>query len=605
MEEDCENTGFPHLDVVGLGALSLLGTAIYIYSFETQSVCWANRAALTLWNAESTEELYARQLSPFSQSTTLRLENYRLAFARGEDRWDTWTLYPRGQSRAVLCRCSGVSLHGHAHAMLVECNVDAESHVSGTELRSIEALRHTPLKITMFAQSGEVLMRNPTATALFEDFDRSLAPGTDHLQTMFADQSDYDELIALARRVPAARVRAVLRLPGSPIHALNLSVVTDPMTGQPAWLLVQEDVSLLVRTQRQLTASEDALDAVLNLNLTPVVVVAASDGRVLNINLSARNILDVRLDIGAGADVLFACPTDFAPLRAAALAGQAGAAPLRLRGPDGEAFWASLSAASISYDTLDAIAILITDIDAVYRTAADLEAALSSERTITDMQRRFLAIASHEFRTPLAVIDSAAQRLERTATQVADDSVRSRAARIRRAVAGLLQLLDNTVVRSLNNENMLGYKPETCDLTAIVYHAVAALQESAPDFTIKVDLPLIPAVHLDPALLEQAITNILANAIKYATEERQAEISGAVTTDNVELVIRDWGIGVPTEEHEKIFSDFVRGSNVGKTVGTGLGLAIVQQIIALHGGTIEAFDPDGPGLAVRITLPRH
>ena len=115
---------FPYLGNEGLGTLSLLGTAIYIYSFKTQRICWANRAALGLWNAASHEELFERPLTPFSHATAARLDDYLAAFGRGEDRQETWTLYPRGEARTFLCRCSGVSLDGHAQAMLVETGVE-------------------------------------------------------------------------------------------------------------------------------------------------------------------------------------------------------------------------------------------------------------------------------------------------------------------------------------------------------------------------------------------------------------------------------------------------------------------------------------------------
>ena len=595
---------FPYLGNEGLGALSLLGTAIYIYSFETQRVCWANRAALGLWNAGSEQELFDRELTPYSQSTALRLDEYLAAFRRGEDRLETWTLYPRGEARSFLCRCSGVSLDGHAQAMLVETGVETTPTVTGAELRAIEGLRHTPLKITLFSETGEVLMRNPAALAQFAQFDRSLPPGADHLRAMFVNEADCDALIDAARREPVGRAQATMRLPGLPVHNIHLSLVTDPVTGGSARLVAQDDVSLLVRTQRQLAASEDALDAVLNLDVTPVVVLAAPDGRVLNTNLSAREVLDERLSIGSPVAALLANPDDYGRLRDAALAGQASAAPMQVRARGGKTFWASVSAARISYDKQDAIVLLLANIDALYRAAADLEAALSSERNITAMQRRFLAIASHEFRTPLAVIDSAAQRLERNAAQLTPDEVRGRAGRIRSTVARLLRLLDNTLERARNNQGVLGYAPELSDLGALIDHAAAALRESHPEFGIAVNLPPLPPLNLDGTLIEQAITNLLANALKYAADEKRAEVTAVVTSADVQLFIRDWGIGVPAAEQDRIFADYVRGSNVGSTPGTGLGLSIVRQIVGLHGGTIEAVQTDGPGLTIKITLPR-
>ncbi|QJQ32579.1 PAS domain-containing sensor histidine kinase [Sphingomonas lacunae] len=604
MASDVETRRFPFVDAAGLNALSLLGSAIYIYSFETQSVCWANPKGLMVWNARSEEELYARSLTPFSQATNLRLEDYRQAFARGEDRLDTWTLYPLGEARPVLCRCSGVSIKGHGQAMLVECSLESAVGITAAEVRSIEALRHTPLKISLLSRSGEVLMRNPAATALFAEFDHSLPPGADHFSSMFANPADCDALVAAAESGKVGRLQAPLRLPGSPIHALNLSVATDPISGKPAWLVAHDDISLLVQTLRQLAASEDALDAILNLDLTPTVILAASDGKVLNVNVSARKALDQALAIGSPANSLFVDHGDFERLRSSVLSGQASAAPVQFRGANGEPFWASLSAARISYDKQDSIAILLADVDAMYRIAADLEAALSMERAITDAQRRFLAIASHEFRTPLAVIDSAAQRIERLIGKADEENIRSRVGNIRRAVAGLLQLMDNTLEQAREDKRVLGYAPRVTDLSGLIADVVDSFRESHPDLRIDVDLPPLPLLELDPGLIEQVISNLLSNSAKYAAQQKRALIKVSVTTDEVQLLIRDWGIGVPAEERESIFSEYGRASNVGERPGTGLGLAIVKQVIALHGGTIDAVDIDGPGLAIRIALPR-
>lgn len=604
MTSQAQSGHFPYLDDAGLRALSLLGSAIYIYSFETQSVCWVNQQGLALWNAGSEAELYARTLTPFSQATNLRLEEYRKAFAQGEHRLDTWTLYPLGEARPVLCRCSGVSIKGHGNAMMVECSLEAAAGMTAPELRAIEALRHTPLKISLLSRSGEVLMRNPAAAALFAEFDRSLPAGANHFRTMFANESDCDALIASADTHTVGRLQAALRLPGSPIHAFNLSLATDPVTGQPAWLVAHDDISLLVQTLRQLAASEDALESVLNLDLTPAIILAASDGRVLNINVSARKILDQDLTIGSPASSLFVEESDFQRLRASVLFGQASAAPMRLRGALGDPFWASLSAARISYDKQDSMAILLADVDAMYRVAADLEAALSTERAITDAQRRFLAIASHEFRTPLAVIDSAAQRIDRSIGHADEEGVRSRVGGIRRAVAGLIQLMDNTLEQAREDKRVLGYAPRSADLAKLIAEVVASFEDSHPDFRIDVDLPPLPLLMIDPSLIEQVITNLLSNSAKYAGEQKRALIKASVTSEDVQLLFRDWGIGVPAAEREDIFSEYSRASNVGERPGTGLGLAIVKQVIALHGGLIEAVDAHGPGLAIRIALPR-
>lgn len=111
-------------------------------------------------------------------------------------------------------------------------------------------------------------------------------------------------------------------------------------------------------------------------------------------------------------------------------------------------------------------------------------------------------------------------------------------------------------------------------------------------------------MEFDRALMEQMLSNVLANAIKYSNDPPKLEISASLTDCDVTLLFRDYGIGIPYAEREQVFSEFVRGSNIDREPGTGLGLSIVRKIAGMHGGTAEICDTDGAGTTVRIVLPR-
>ena len=595
---------FSFLSAEALCALGLLGNPIYIYCFETRRVCWANAHALDVWNAVSLSELLGRELTPFSAATEVRLDEYRHAFRNGEDRVEGWTLYPKGIATTMLCRMSGVSIEGHAEAMLVEVRALLQSELAPTDLRALEALRHTPLMISLFSQSGAVLMRNPAAAARFGDLDRAQPAGADHFRAMFASQADYYALADQPRDGAPVRRDVVMALPGGPVHTLTTSIVSDPVTGDTARLVAQEDITAFVEVNRQLAASEDALEAVLAINVAPIIILSASNNVILKANLAARTRLGAHLVPGESAERLFIQPEDCAVLRETVLAGQGAATQARLKSAEGDAFWASLRGIRISFEKQDAMAILLIDIDTLYRTAEDLETALSVERTTAAMQRRFLAIASHEFRTPLAMIDSVAQRLARSADTMSPDQVRGRAQRIRQTVARLLQLMENIIERARDNRSALGYVAEEADLAEVIGKTVAEFRDNHPATAVSVHLPPLPRLRIDPTLMAQAFVNLLTNAEKYSDGTARIEISGLVTSEDVQILVRDWGIGIPEKERGRIFSDYVRGSNVGSRPGTGLGLSIVNQIVSLHGGIIEVASSDGPGTTMKITLPR-
>lgn len=595
---------FPYLGEEALGALARLGTPLHIYSFTTRGICWSNAEAQRFWLAPSSQELEAREFADQSNAVSQRLADYREAFRRGEDRVESWTFYPKGQATTALCRCSGISLDGHPEAMLVEIRSLSEAELPVSELRAIEALRHTPLMISLFSEQGKLLMRNPAALSCFEQFDQRPARGANPFRAMFAEPADAMLLLEEARAGGSARRMATMAIEGWPVHSLELTMVNDPATGHRAMLVAQQDVSMLVEIGRQLAASEDALQSVLGLNVMPVVVVSARDGMVLQANHAAEELFGFEELGGSSLDRAFASAGAYQWFRGKVLAGGAGNEVLQLRDASGRTLWASLAGARIVYQKHDSIAILITDIDALQRAAAELEAALDSERRITDMQRRFLAIASHELRTPLAIIDSAAQRLERGAATITPDQVKSRATRIRSTVKQLLQLLDNTIEQARNDQPTLGYAPVDGDIGACIKAVAESFRDANPALNVDLELPPLPELSFDRSLIEQAFTNLFANSIRYTAGKPRVAISVTVTSEAVQIHFRDWGIGVPEVERDRVFSDYVRGSNVDGRTGTGLGLSIVRQAIGLHGGLIEIVATEGPGTTFRITLPR-
>lgn len=595
---------FPFLSDEALRALSLLGNPIHIYCFNTRRICWANEAGLKMWNATSLEELSTRELTPFSPAAETRLEEYRHAFRKGEDRNEGWTLFPKGVATTFRCLARGVSIEGHPEAMLSEVVSLEPVEIPPAELRALEALRHTPLMISLFAQDGKVLMRNPAATACFRDIDRNLPQDADHFAAMFASEADHAAFLDNPVKDVPIRRDAVMALPNSPVHTLHVTPVSDPVTGKIARLVAQEDISDFIAVNRQLAASEDALDAVLTLKLVPVLILSATNSKVLKANHTAQERIGPAVVAGGDARDIFVKPEDYAAVRETMLAGQGGAIQAEIKSADEQNFWASLSGVRIVFEKQDAMVILLTDIDAVYRTAEDLETALSVERTSGEMQRRFLAIASHEFRTPISLIDSVAQRLSRGAETMSPDQIRNRAQRIRATVKRLLQLMETIIDRARDNQMALGYVPAQGDIGDLIERIVADFRESRPGLQIDVNLPPLPPLSLDPALMAQAISNLIINADKYSLGSPHVAITAMVTSEDVQIFIRDWGIGIPADEQARVFSDYVRGSNVGTRPGTGLGLSIVSHIISLHGGMIEVVDQEGPGTTMKITLPR-
>ena len=586
-----------------LSGFALLGFPIYIYSFITGRIAWSNAAAREFWHAPSAEELLARDLDPVSPSTRTRLESYRAAFVRGEVRMENWTYYPKGRAVTALARCTGVSIDGHDQAMLVEINAVPFEALPATELRAIEALRHTPLKISLFAENGEVLMRNPAAERVFGALDRRLGSEGDHFAAMFADPADAAALRALADTDEPARRWCPIAGDDATVHAVEASLVTDPATGRPALLVAQENISRLVAVSQQLRESEEALDAVLNLNAAPSLVIAADDRRVLRSNMPLSALVGRDVAHGEPADALFADPAALASLCAAASAGTASSAQLQLAGMGGAMPWTMASAAPIIYAREPAIVLFVVDIDKVHRLAAALETELGNEREAARWQRRLLDIASHDVRTPLSIIDSIAQLLELKADTITGDFLVQRAQRIRYAVRRLDDLLGSTLDHARADHQTLPFRPQPGDLESCVRAVAASFGEGEAPPVIRIAMPPLPGFAFDRVLIEQAIANILENAIKYSHQPAEIDITASRESGRIHLLVRDRGIGIAEGERDSVLAEHIRGANTGTVPGRGLGLSIVRQNAQAHGGSVTLEPAEGPGTVVRLTLP--
>jgi len=216
------------------------------------------------------------------------------------------------------------------------------------------------------------------------------------------------------------------------------------------------------------------------------------------------------------------------------------------------------------------------------------EQALESERLMLLEQRQFLSMVSHEFRTPLAVIDSAATNL--TAVPPQDQAeLDQRAEQIMRATCSLAHLVENCITSERVEHGGFSVKLQETDLPVFI-EEVARSSGMHKNKSVTVECDEAPATWpLDPTLIRIALTNLIDNALKYSDDERATV---RVRHSNGSLIIRveNSGQGIGPDEAEMMFSKFVRGKavNNGRNVrGSGLGLFISRRIVEAHGGSVR------------------
>jgi len=238
--------------------------------------------------------------------------------------------------------------------------------------------------------------------------------------------------------------------------------------------------------------------------------------------------------------------------------------------------------------------------------AAMLEEQLAQEQRLALLQRNFVSMASHEFRTPLTIIDGHAQRLIKMKDRLANEEINERAAKIRSAVLRMTHLIDNL----LNSSRLIDggvepyFHPADIDIAALLHEVSQLHREMVPRSHIVEQFGAAPLrMTGDPKLLFQVFSNLLSNAIKYSPDGGPIEISAAMESDEVVVNIADRGIGIPEQDRDRLFERYHRGSNVSGIVGTGVGLYLVKMVVDLHGGGIEVESKEGEGSRFTVRLP--
>ncbi|MEO5917647.1 MAG: ATP-binding protein [Luteolibacter sp.] len=251
--------------------------------------------------------------------------------------------------------------------------------------------------------------------------------------------------------------------------------------------------------------------------------------------------------------------------------------------------------------------LLTVGLDITDRKHAELEMAraLTREKELGELKSSFISMVSHEFRTPLGVILSAADVLERYFDRLSAEDRACHLEMIQRSTKNLAKLMEEVLLLGTVEEGRMRFTPAPVDLDSLARsladEMISATQSACP-IVFKAHGPLVGAV-CDESLVRHILTNLLSNAVKYSEPGSPVDFIAARDGGNVIITVRDRGIGIPVEDRERIFRSFTRGRNVGLRPGTGLGLLIVERCVQLHGGSVDLVSTPGSGTIVTITLP--
>ncbi|MEG3989779.1 diguanylate cyclase [Microcoleus sp. S28C3] len=245
--------------IVHLRAFELLQNPIWIFDIEHLQMWWANQASLYLWNASSWQELASRNFSDVSESTRIRLQTYLQQFKQGKTLSEQWTFYPGGQPVSVRCRCSGIGIESGRLAMLIEGTVESAHQMEPEILRSIEALRHTTLMVSLYTLEGLPLLENPAALRCYGDALHPRSASDNAFLSHFVDPQVGERAMGVQGYGEVSITEAqVITLAGIRWHRIDVRCTKDPVTGNP----------MLVVNENDITASRQQTETALQQNET-------------------------------------------------------------------------------------------------------------------------------------------------------------------------------------------------------------------------------------------------------------------------------------------------------------------------------------------------
>lgn len=233
---------------------------------------------------------------------------------------------------------------------------------------------------------------------------------------------------------------------------------------------------------------------------------------------------------------------------------------------------------------------------------------VSQREELNRQKDEFIALASHELKTPVTAIKGYAQMGLLTAQRSADDRLVRTLRVIDTQANRLTRLINELLDVALSEERGINMSFEEFDLGKLMHEVASDLQLTAPHFSIDLsagegDTPVLADRHR----IEQVLTNLMHNAIKYSGNSSRIEISLSKQEDEAVVSVRDFGVGIPAGQQEKVFERFFRASNVSSAnySGLGLGLFITRSIVTQHGGRIWLESSAGRGSSFYFTLPLH
>jgi len=536
-----------------------------------------------------------------------------------ENQYEVRIIHVNGRVRWVSISVVPVEWNGRLASLALGSDVTERRQAQENLQKSEELYRQVVENISegiLIAQNDRLAFANPSLIAMSGYAEKQLKSASFTQLVHVEDQPRVLERHARRMRGETTEPYLEFRIicgDGSS-KWIQSSAVRIDWNGAPATLAFISDLSLRRELEDRLRQSLSERESILN---SALVGISFSVDRVHQwVNRTFADILGYAPEelIGRSSRIQFEDEETWErvgqDVNRMILAGKPYRAELRMVRRDGASVWVEVFGTALDPADLGR-GIIWTFVDVSERRRADEEsrAALAKQQELSALKARFVSMASHEFRTPLAAMLTSAQLLSRYADRLPAEEKAGIYADIETAVVRMTGLLDDILLFGRADADRLEFKPRRIDLAELCESLIEEQRlagrvqwPGAPVPTLEFRRADRMAV-VDAWLLRNILGNLLGNAVKYSRPGGRAQLEVSESDGRIRFVVSDDGIGISEADLPKLFTAFHRGSNVGEIQGTGLGLAIVRRAVTRHGGTIEVDSKPGQGSRFTVSLP--
>lgn len=274
-------------------------------------------------------------------------------------------------------------------------------------------------------------------------------------------------------------------------------------------------------------------------------------------------------------------------------------------GFDGTVIDVEVAASPFIYQQQPAIQVVFRDIRNRKKAEEELRKNLEKERKLSEFKSRIITTISHEYRTPLTIIISSAEFLEKYSHKITEERRLLHLKRIQSSSKHLSDLVSDVLFMGQAEADRVKFNPAPLNLEEFCREVIEEMRFSVPNQAAIIFLTKGNCTEacLDEKQLRQILTNLLSNAVKYSPQGGTIQFNLECEEGVAILRIQDEGIGIPKEDVSQLFESFHRASNVETIPGTGLGLAIVKKCVDSHKGKITVDSVVDGGTTFTVTLP--